>query len=197
MSDEGVDLGRRHFLTVATTVTGVGGAVLAAVPFVASMQPSAKAKALGAPVEVDTSKLEPGQEVVTKWRGRAVGVIRRTEAMLESLEEVAGRLRDPDSKEPQQPDYAQNPHRSIKPGILVVEKRCTHLGCSPTYRPDVAAEDLGDDWLGGFYCACHGSRFDLAGRVYKGVPAPLNLEIPPHRYLDSSVIQIGDPTGAA
>lgn len=192
MSDDGVDLGRRHFLTVATAITGGVGAVIALVPFVASMKPSVKAKALGAPVEMDISKLEPGQATYVEWRGRAVAVIRRTPEMVSALESMDEVVADPESLEPQQPEYAQNRHRSRKSEYLVIESLCTHLGCSPTFRPEVAPEDLGADWVGGFFCACHGSRFDLAGRVFKGVPAPLNLSVPPHRYLEEFRILIGD-----
>jgi ubiquinol-cytochrome c reductase iron-sulfur subunit len=192
MSDDGVDLGRRHFLTVATSITGGVGVVLAAVPFVLSMKPSVKAKALGAPVEIDITRLEPGQASYVAWRGRAIAVVRRTSDMLATLDQLTPELEDPDSIEAQQPEYAQNQFRSRKSEYLVVESLCTHLGCSPTYRPDVAPEDLGSKWRGGFFCPCHGSRFDLAGRVYKDVPAPLNLVIPPHKYLGEFLILIGD-----
>ena len=197
MSSEGVDLKRRRFLTAATTVVGGVGAIYAAVPFVSSMMPSARAKAIGAPVEADISKLEPGQQITVKWRGKPVWIVRRTEEMLAALTELRDQLGDPDSAEIQQPSYAQNEHRSIKPEIMIVVGLCTHLGCSPTYRPEVAPADLGADWKGGFFCPCHGSRFDMAGRVYSGVPAPTNLEVPPHRYLSDSQIIIGDDGGAA
>jgi ubiquinol-cytochrome c reductase iron-sulfur subunit len=162
------------------------------------MQPSAKARAAGAPVRADISKLEPGQMIRVKWRGKPVWMVKRTDDMLQALPALDPELRDPDSEQPQQPAYAQNGYRSIKPEILVTVGICTHLGCSPTYRPDVGAADLGgDDWKGGFFCPCHGSRFDLAGRVYKGVPAPLNLEIPPHRYLSETELVIGEDEGVA
>jgi ubiquinol-cytochrome c reductase iron-sulfur subunit len=197
MSGDNTNTGRRRFLTAATTVVGAVGVGFALVPFVSSMQPSAKARAAGAPVRADISKLEPGQMIRVKWRGKPVWLVKRTDEMLESLATLIPDLRDPDSEQPQQPEYAQNEFRSIRPEILVTVGICTHLGCSPTYRPDVGAADLGADWLGGFFCPCHGSRFDLAGRVYKGVPAPLNLEIPPHRYLSDNELVIGEDGGAA
>ena len=197
MGGDNTNTGRRRFLTAATTVVGAVGVGFALVPFVSSMQPSAKARAAGAPVRADISKLEPGQMIRVKWRGKPVWLVKRTDEMLESLTTLVPELRDPDSVEPMQPEYAQNEFRSIRPEILVTVGICTHLGCSPTYRPDVGAADLGADWLGGFFCPCHGSTFDLAGRVYKGVPAPLNLEIPPHRYLSDNELVIGDDGGAA
>jgi ubiquinol-cytochrome c reductase iron-sulfur subunit len=196
MSDD-VDLSRRHFLGVATAVTGGAGAVFAAIPFLASWQPSARAQALGAPVEVDVGKLEPGGLLKVEWRGKPVWILRRTDEMLDAARSVEGELRDPDSEQPQQPDYARNEFRAINPEYLVVVGSCTHLGCSPIERFDLAPADLGPDWLGGFYCPCHGSKFDLAGRVYKGVPAPLNLPVPPHRFLSDSVLLIGSDSGVA
>jgi len=197
MGGDNTNTGRRRFLTAATTVVGAVGVGFALVPFVSSMQPSAKARAAGAPVRADISKLEPGQMIRVKWRGKPVWLVKRTDEMLESLTTLTPKLRDPDSAEPMQPEYAQNEYRSIKPEILVTVGICTHLGCSPTYRPDVAPADLGGDWLGGFFCPCHGSRFDLAGRVYSGVPAPLNLEVPPHRYLSDNELVIGEDGGVA
>jgi ubiquinol-cytochrome c reductase iron-sulfur subunit len=197
MGGDNTNTGRRRFLTAATTVVGAVGAGFVLVPFVSSMQPSAKARAAGAPVRADISKLEPGQMIRVKWRGKPVWMVRRTEEMLETLPTLDGELRDPESLQPMQPEYAQNSYRSIKPEVLVTVGICTHLGCSPTYRPDVAPADLGADWKGGFFCPCHGSTFDLAGRVYKGVPAPLNLEIPPHRYLSDDEIMIGEDEGVA
>ena len=194
---EDVDLSRRHFLGVATAVTGGVGAVFAATPFLASWQPSARAQALGAPVEVDVGKLEPGALMKVEWRGKPVWILRRTDEMLEAVSETEPEVRDPDSEQPQQPEYARNEFRAINPEVLIVVGSCTHLGCSPIERFDVAPADLGPDWRGGFYCPCHGSKFDLAGRVYKGVPAPLNLPVPPHRYLSDSVILIGSDTGVA
>jgi ubiquinol-cytochrome c reductase iron-sulfur subunit len=197
MSGDEANNGRRRFLTAATTVVGAVGTGFVLVPFISSMQPSAKARAAGAPVRADISKLEPGQMVRVKWRGKPVWIVNRTPQMLESLPELDPELRDPRSLEPQQPEYAQNEYRSIKPEYAVLIGICTHLGCSPTYRPDVAPVDLGPDWLGGFFCPCHGSRFDLAGRVYKGVPAPLNLVVPPYRYLSETEIVIGEDVGVA
>jgi ubiquinol-cytochrome c reductase iron-sulfur subunit len=197
MSAEGVDLKKRRFLTAATSVVGAVGVGFALVPFIASMQPSARAKALGAPAEADISKLEPGQMLRVKWRGQPVWVVKRTEQTLKDLESLTGQLLDPNSEAPQQPEYAKNPHRSRKPEILVAIGICTHLGCSPTYRPEVAPADLGPDWKGGFFCPCHGSSFDLAGRVFKGVPAPTNLVIPPYRFLSDTLILVGDDGGAA
>jgi ubiquinol-cytochrome c reductase iron-sulfur subunit len=188
---------RRHFLTVATAVTGGVGIAAAAVPFVASFKPSARAQALGVPVEVDVSKLEPGALLRVEWRGRVVFVLRRTEEMLATLGRDAALLRDPSSEDSVQPDYAQNEYRSIKPAILVLEGVCTHLGCAPMARFEVGPADLGADWPGGFFCPCHGSKFDLAGRVFDGVPAPRNLPVPPHRYVDDDTIVIGADTGSA
>jgi ubiquinol-cytochrome c reductase iron-sulfur subunit len=197
MSD-GVDLSRRRFLGAATGVTTAVGVAFVAVPFLASWQPSARARALGAPVEVDISKLEDGAMVRVEWRGRPIWVLRRTEAMLERLSIADPQVRDPDSSEPQQPPYAVNQHRSIRPEVLVVVGSCTHLGCSPMPRFDAGADDLGGaEWPGGFFCACHGSKFDLAGRVWRGVPAPLNLVVPPHSYVDESTILVGVDTEVA
>lgn len=189
---------RRHFLTVATAVTAGAGAAATAVPFVKSFKPSARAQALGAPVERDVSKLEPGAMVKVEWRGRAIFIVRRTDAMLQSLAMDADLLEDPNSEETeQQPDYAANQYRSIRPEYLVVEGVCTHLGCAPTARFEMGTADLGADWPGGFLCACHGSKFDLAGRVFKSVPAPTNLKVPPHRYVNDTTILIGVDSGNA
>lgn len=183
--------GRRKFLVAATSVAGgVAGAAIAT-PFLLSMMPSERAKAAGAPVEVDISKLEPGMLLMVEWRGKVVWVLNRTPEMLESLVKVEGDLADPNSEKNQQPEYARNRTRSIKPEILVTEGVCTHLGCSPVFRKDIAPADLGPDWLGGFFCPCHGSKFDLAGRVYKHVPAPTNMVVPPHIYLSDSRLLIG------
>jgi ubiquinol-cytochrome c reductase iron-sulfur subunit len=192
MSGDKTNSGRRRFLTAATTVVGAVGVGFVLVPFVSSMQPSARARAAGAPVRADISKLEPGQMIRVKWRGKPVWLVRRTDKMLETLPTLVSQLRDPESLESEQPAYAQNEFRSIKPEVLITVGICTHLGCSPTYRPDAGAPDLGADWEGGFFCPCHGSKFDLAGRVYKAVPAPLNLVIPPHRYLSETELVIGD-----
>jgi ubiquinol-cytochrome c reductase iron-sulfur subunit len=189
MSNDGVNTGRRRFLTLATTVVGAAGAVGVAVPFVGSWNPSAKARAAGAPVKWDISKIEPGQMVTVEWRGKPVYVVRRTKEALESIRKMDGRLRDPNSDESKQPSYAKSEFRSIKDEFLVLLAVCTHLGCAPQYKPEVGA--VSQDWLGGFFCPCHGSKFDLAGRVLQGVPAPTNLEVPPYRYLSDTVIEIG------
>lgn len=187
-----VDKGKRRFLIGATGVVGGVGAVAAAVPFVMSFFPSERAKAAGAPIEVDISKLEPGQKIDVEWRGKVCWIVQRTPDMLASLPKLTERLSDPASRQDQQPAYARNEHRSIKPGVWIAVGICTHLGCSPTFRKDVAPADLGPDWLGGFFCPCHQSKFDLAGRVYKSMPAPLNLVVPPHKYLSDSKVLIGD-----
>lgn len=193
MSKEGVDVGRRRFLTLTTTAVGAVGAAFAAVPFVMSLRPSERAKALGAPVTIDVSKLEPGQMVVAVWRRQPVWVVRRTPQMLASLEQISGKLADPESEVPQQPEYIKGAARALKPEYVVLKGVCTHLGCSPKFRPlETAAADVGADWQGGFYCPCHGSKFDLSGRVYAGVPAPTNLPVPPHRYADDKTIVIGE-----
>ncbi|MDD3517260.1 MAG: ubiquinol-cytochrome c reductase iron-sulfur subunit [Chromatiales bacterium] len=198
MANEGVDKGRRRFLIGASSVVGGAGVVAAVYPFLASWQPSARAVAAGAPVEADISKIEPGQLLRVEWRGKPVWILSRTPQMLEDLPTLNSRLRDPESNvESQQPAYAKNPTRSIKPEISVLVGICTHLGCSPAFRPDVAPADLGPEWKGGYFCACHGSRFDLAGRVYQGVPAPINLLVPPHKYLSDGVLLIGVDEGAA
>jgi ubiquinol-cytochrome c reductase iron-sulfur subunit len=195
---DGSGFTRRHFLTVATVVTAGAGGVATAVPFVASFKPSARAQALGAPVERDVSKLEPGQMVKVEWRGKAVFIVRRTQATLEELEQIANLLEDPNSEnEEQQPVYATGVYRSIKPEYLVVEGVCTHLGCAPTHRAKLGSADLGADWPGGFFCPCHGSKFDLSGRVFKSVPAPDNLKVPPHRFVNESTILIGVDQGNA
>ncbi|MFN2349095.1 MAG: ubiquinol-cytochrome c reductase iron-sulfur subunit [Thioalkalivibrio sp.] len=198
MANEGVNQGRRRFLVAATTVVGGVGVAAAVVPFVASWLPSERAQAAGAPVEVDVSQVEPGQLIRVAWRGQPVWIVRRTEEMLESLPGLNQRLRDPDSEEvSQQPAYAQNIHRSIKPEVLVLVGVCTHLGCSPSFRPEVAPDDLGPEWRGGFFCGCHGSRFDLAGRVYRNLPAPTNLVVPPHMYLSDTLLLVGEDQGVA
>ena len=196
-NDGGVDTSRRRFLTVATVAVGGAGAAFGAYPFIAAMQPSARAEAAGAPVEIDIGKLEPGARLTVEWRGKPVWVVRRTPEMLSKLDSIAGELRDPNSDQDQQPGYAKNTYRSIKPEYLVLIGLCTHLGCSPTYRPEPGASDLGSNWPGGFFCPCHGSRFDLAGRGFAGVPAPLNMPVPPHRFAGDSRIVIGDDKGAA
>ncbi len=197
MSNEGADRSRRRFLTATATVVGAVGVGFVAWPFLASWNPSAKAQAIGAPVEADISKLEPGERITVQWRGKPVWIVRRTQEALDSLTKLDSQVRDPGSEVPQQPPYATNAHRSIKPEFLVLVGLCTHLGCSPSFRPDVAPDDLGPDWKGGFFCPCHGSTFDMAGRVYAGVPAPTNLEVPPHSYLTATSILIGVDQGAA
>ncbi len=182
---------RRRFLVAATSVAGGVAGVAIATPFMLSMMPSERAKAAGAPVEVDISKLEPGMLLMVEWRGRVVWILKRTSEMLATLKKVEGDLADPNSEKDQQPEYARNATRSIKPEILVAEGICTHLGCSPVFRKEIAPEDLGPDWLGGFFCPCHGSKFDLAGRVYKSVPAPTNMVVPPHVYLSDNRLLIG------
>ncbi len=192
MSNDGVNKGRRRLLVGATSAVGAVGAVGAAVPFVASWNPSAKAKAAGAPVKVDISKLELGQQMIVEWRGKPVWVVRRGEAALGNLAKIGGLLADPESAVPQQPAYVPGtPNRSLREDVAIMVGICTHLGCSPTYRPEIAPEDLGEKWVGGFYCPCHGSRFDLSGRVFSGVPAPTNLVIPPHNYVSDNVVIIG------
>jgi len=198
MSNEGVDKTRRRFLTGATCVVGAAGVVGAAVPFVGSWQPSARAKAAGAPVRIDISKLEPGQMVTEEWRGKPVFIIRRSPEVLAALQQNPERLRDPNSEESIQPAYVDPASRAVRPEYLILLGLCTHLGCAPMYRPEVGAADLGGSaWLGGFFCPCHGSKFDLAGRVYKGVPAPTNLEVPPYRYETDNVVIIGVDEEAA
>jgi ubiquinol-cytochrome c reductase iron-sulfur subunit len=182
---------RRRFLITATSIAGGIATAAVATPFVMSMMPSERAKAAGAPVEVDISKIEPGMLLLVEWRGKVVWVLDRTPEMLANLKKLDNQLADPKSEKDQQPKYAQNETRSIKPAILVVEGVCTHLGCSPVYRKDIAPADLGPDWLGGFFCPCHGSKFDLAGRVYKHVPAPTNLVVPPHMYLSDTLLLVG------
>ena len=187
---------RRHFLTVATAVTGGVGMAATAVPFVASFRPSARAQALGAPVEIDVSKLEPGALLKVEWRGRPIYVLHRSEEMLSVLDSAAEQLADPGSEDSRQPDYAQNEHRSIRPAFLVLEGVCTHLGCAPIERFEIGPADLGPGWQGGFFCPCHGSTFDLAGRVFAGVPAPTNLPVPPYSYVTDGLIAIGLETGS-
>jgi ubiquinol-cytochrome c reductase iron-sulfur subunit len=192
MNNEGVDESKRQFLTSALTVVGAIGTGYLAVPFLAQMQPSVKTMAASAPVEVDLSKMEPGQLLRVAWRGKPVWILNRTPAVLETIKSLKDQLSDPDSIESIQPANAKNELRSIKPEIFVALGLCTHLGCSPTFRPELAPHDLGADWKGGFFCPCHGSKFDLAGRVYSGVPAPTNLEIPPHQYKTETLLVIGD-----
>ena len=189
-----IDRNRRHFLSVATAVTGLAGAGFVAYPFLASLKPSARAQALGAPVEVPIAAMEPGEMVRVLWRGRLVYILRRTDEMLDHLGDNFDELKDPNSEvEEQQPDYATNNTRSVRPEFLVVEGSCTHLGCAPIEDFPVRPAD---NWGGGFFCPCHGSKFDLAGRVFNGVPAPTNLRVPPHRFVRDDLILIGQDTGA-
>lgn len=197
MSNSEVDRSKRRFLVAATTAVGGVAAAAVAIPFVSSMMPSERAKAAGAPVEVDIGKIEPGAILAVEWRGKPVWVVNRTKAMLDLLAKNDDKLTDPKSDMPQQPEYAKNPTRSIKPEFLVAVGICTHLGCSPTFRPEVGPADLGGDWTGGFFCPCHGSRFDLAARVFKGAPAPINLEVPPHKFLSDTRLLIGDDSKGA
>lgn len=191
-----VDVRKRRTLVALTSVAGGVATVAVAWPFVASMMPSQRAKAAGAPVEVDIGKIEPGMKIDVEWRGKVVWVLYRTKEMLDDLPKMDGRVSDPKSERDQQPEYCKNEYRSIKPQYLIVEGVCTHLGCSPTFRKEIAPADLGPDWLGGFFCPCHGSKFDLAGRVFKSVPAPTNLRVPPHMYLSDARIVIGQDKGA-
>ena len=198
MANDGVDMGRRKFLTATTSVVGGAGIVLAAIPFIQSWQPSARAKTAGAPVEVDISKLETGQMIISEWRGQPIWIIHRSQAQLDALPSQVPRLRDPDSKvEEQQPEFAQNEYRSRKPELLVMVGICTHLGCSPKFHGELKPEPFDPEWKGGFFCPCHKSRFDMSGRVYQGVPAPTNLVVPPYYFIDDTHIMIGLSEGAA
>lgn len=199
MSNDGVNVGRRRFLVAATSVVGAVGVAGAAVPFVGSWFPSAKAKAAGAPVKVNISKIQPGQQIVAEWRGQPVFIMNRTQENLDTLTKLVAdnEIDDPESAKSVQPAYVDPKYRSIKPELLVMVGLCTHLGCAPTFRPEVAPADLGSKWLGGYFCPCHGSKYDLAGRVYKGQPAPLNLPVPPYSYESDDVIVVGvDPENA-
>ena len=198
MSSDGVNSGRRKFLTAATSAVGVAGAVGIAVPFLGSWSPSEKAKAAGAPVKADIGKLEPGQMVVVEWRGKPVYVLHRTPEQLDGLATLNDQLKDPDSEISDQPAYIEGDARSLRPEILVIEGLCTHLGCAPKFRPEVGAADLGGEgWIGGFFCPCHGSMFVLAGRVYSGVPASTNLVVPPYSFEGDSVLVLGVDSEAA
>ncbi|MDO5769349.1 MAG: ubiquinol-cytochrome c reductase iron-sulfur subunit [Psychrobacter sp.] len=189
---EGVNVKRRRVLIASTAALGAAGIAAAATPFVRSWYPSAKAEAAGAAVTQDIGSIEDGQMIVVKYRGKPIFVVKRTKEMLAGLKDVAPLLADPDSSESVQPEYCVNPERSREPSVLVVEGVCTHLGCAPNYRPEVGAADLGgNDWFGGFFCPCHGSKYDLSGRVYKGVPAPLNLPIPEYS-VDGSILTVGE-----
>jgi ubiquinol-cytochrome c reductase iron-sulfur subunit len=194
MTQDGVNKGRRRFLYIATGAMGAIGAVGVATPFVRSWYPSEKAKAIGAPVTVDISSLEPGEMRIAEWRGKPIFIVRRTEQAIANLtnDDLTSRLSDPGSEVvSQQPEYAQNPYRARSEDLLVLEGVCTHLGCSPQFIPSVEPQSFDENWMGGFFCPCHGSRFDLAGRVYRGVPAPTNLVVPPHMF-DGSMLTIGE-----
>ncbi|WP_185268984.1 ubiquinol-cytochrome c reductase iron-sulfur subunit [Halopseudomonas xiamenensis] len=191
MSNDGVNNGRRRFLVAATSVVGAAGVVGVAVPFVGSWFPSARAKAAGAPVKVNISKIEPGQQIVAEWRGQPIFISRRTPEALALLDQMDSVVADPQSEASDQPDYVDGKTRAIKPEILVVLGICTHLGCSPLFKPEVASADMGADWKGGYFCPCHGSFYDMSGRVFKSMPAPLNLPVPPHTYESDDVIIIG------
>lgn len=198
MNNNEVNTSRRRFLAASTAVVGAAGAVGVAVPFLGSWQPSAKAKAAGAPVRVDLSKVRPGEMVTEEWRGKPVFIIHRTKEQLDNLEKLADSLLDPMSEDKeQQPSYIEGVGRAIKPEYMVMVGICTHLGCSPKFRPEIGPADLGSGWLGGFFCPCHGSKFDLSGRVYKAVPAPKNLEVPPYFYETDTIITIGEDGGQA
>ncbi len=201
MSDQNVDKGRRRMLTLATSAVGAVGVGFAVTPFVLSMTPSARAKAAGAPVEVDISKLEEGVLLTVEWRGKPVWVVKRTPEMMKSITASDDLVSDPNSEASIQPEYAQNVERAqaSRPEISVMVGICTHLGCSPLEKFAVGpASDMGDDWLGGYFCPCHGSKFDIAGRVYKNVPAPTNLDIPPFKFLSDTRILVGvDPEEAS
>ena len=197
MSSDDVNKGRRRFLIASTSVVGAVGAGFAAVPFIQSWLPSAKAQSVGAPVEVNIGKLKEGQLLKVQWRGQTIGILRRTNEMVDLLPEVDPVLADPESIEAIQPAYIEGESRALRPDYLVVNMHCTHLGCVPQMIPQVGPQPFDDNWKGGFYCPCHKSKFDLSGRVYKGVPAPTNLTIPPYSYLDDNTLMIGvSPQGA-
>jgi ubiquinol-cytochrome c reductase iron-sulfur subunit len=197
MTSDNVNASRRRFLIGATSVIGGAGAVGIAVPFVASWAPSAKAKAAGAPVKYNLDKVEPGAMVTVEWRGKPVYILRRTAELLATVTKSESFLSDPTSERPQQPDYAKNEFRAINDEYLIILGVCTHLGCAPKHKPEPGSVESKGGWIGGFFCPCHGSKFDLAGRVYKGVPAPSNLVVPPHQYLSDTVVLIGDDGGAS
>jgi len=197
MANPPVDQGKRRFLIAATTAVGGVAAAAVAVPFISSMLPSARARAAGAPVEVDVSKIEPGAMVTVEWRGKPVWVVNLTDDMAKTLSGHDENLTDPKLEvTSQQPDYCKNPTRSIRPNLMVMEGVCTHLGCSPSPKLQPGG-DMGVDWQGGFFCPCHGSKFDLAGRVFKGSPAPTNLVVPPHKYLSDAILLIGEHSEGA
>jgi len=197
MSSDDVNKGRRRFLVATTSVVGGVGVGLAAIPFIKSWMPSAKAQAVGAPVEVNIGKLKEGQLLKVQWRGQTIGVLHRTPEMVSDLSKNDAVLADPQSAEADQPKYVQGEQRALKPEFLVINMHCTHLGCVPQMIPQVGPQPFDADWNGGFYCPCHKSKFDLSGRVYKGVPAPTNLRVPPYSFLDERTLIIGvSPQGA-
>jgi ubiquinol-cytochrome c reductase iron-sulfur subunit len=191
MSEAKMDKTRRNLIVATAAVSGAAG-IAVAVPFAWSWWPSERAKAAGAPVQADISGLAPGELQVVEWRGKPVWIMRRTKEMLESVRKADDKVTDPRSKDSVQPEYAKNEYRSIKPEFLVLVGICSHLGCSPQSKGAEAKAEMGADWAGGFLCPCHGSKFDLAGRVYKGAPAPINLEVPPHAYVSDGSLLIGD-----
>jgi ubiquinol-cytochrome c reductase iron-sulfur subunit len=197
MSDQGVDKGKRGFLIGATGVVGGLAAAAAAVPFAGSMTPSERAKAAGAPVEADISKLAPGEMQIVEWRGKPVWIVNRTKEMLDGIKKSDAQVSDPKSEVPLQPEYAKNEFRSIKPEIAVLEGVCSHLGCSPQYKSVEAKAEMGSEWNGGFFCPCHGSKFDFAGRVFAGSPAPVNLKVPPYKFVGDGKVIIGDDSKGA
>ena len=197
MAEQDLDQGKRRFLVAATSVAGGVATGAVAVPFVASMLPSERAKAAGAPVEADIGALAPGEMQTVEWRGKPVWIARRTKEMLDSIKKAEDKVADPASKKPMQPGYAKNEYRAIKPEYLVLVGICTHLGCSPVDKLKAQPEEFEANWQGGFYCPCHGSLFDLAGRVYKNKPAPDNLEVPPYKFLSDTRILIGDDSKGA
>jgi ubiquinol-cytochrome c reductase iron-sulfur subunit len=198
MAEHTPDPGRRRFLTATCAVVGGAGVATAAVPFLSAFLPSAKALSAGAPTLADISKLAEGGQLIEVWRKRPVWIIRRSKASLDALAAQDPRLKDPKNENPdQQPLYAKNTYRSIKPEILVLVGSCTHLGCSPKFHPELQAESWDSEWKGGFYCPCHNSKFDMAGRVYQGSPAPTNLVVPKHRFVDDNTIIIGEDPKAA
>jgi ubiquinol-cytochrome c reductase iron-sulfur subunit len=197
MSVDGIDVNRRRFLTTTASVVGGAGAVATTIPFISTLSPSAKTRAIGAPVEVELGDIQPGQLKITQWQGKPIWLLRRRQSDLDGIEALDSKVRDPNSDREQQPEYAKNEYRSVKPEYLIVIGLCTHLGCSPTFirQEDGGSHNMGSDWRGGFFCPCHGSRFDMAGRVYNGYPAPTNLVVPPHMYLNETKVLIGDDSG--
>ena len=198
MPTDGVNKGRRRFLVATTSVVGAVGAGFAVVPFVQNWNPSAKAQAVGVPVQVSLGRLEPGQLLKVQWRGQTIGILRRTEDTVGNLQAISEQLKDPESLKSEQPSFARNEGRALKEEYLVVNMHCTHLGCVPQVLPQVGPQPFEENWKGGFFCPCHKSKFDMAGRVYKGVPAPTNLKIPPYSFFDDQTLLIGvNPEGVS